>query len=314
MKVIWTPPLKSIPRFSPWTTIARTLSADGDERDDEVEAAPGDDVDPLPARDLPGGRAHEARRLRPLEPGEQAEHRAGRGDGGEERDDGADQQHQREALHLGGRDREQDQRGDRGDDVRVDDRAEALRVTGGDRGAHRAPGSRLLLDSLEDDDVRVGGDSDRQDQAGEARQRQHDAEEQDRAVHQGRVDREADDRDDAEEAVEDQQEDRDDEQADDRGVPGLAERVLAERGRDVGARDGLELHGQRAGLEHEREVVRLGLRTAMPVICGAAAGRVDPVAVLRVVDRRERVELVVEDDREALLDAEPLARAAPRRA
>ena len=89
---------------------------------------------------------------------------------------GADQQHQREALDAGRRDREQDQRGDRGDDVRVDDRAEALRVAVCDRGAHGLPGAHFFLDAFEDDDVRVGGDADREDQAGEARQRERDAE------------------------------------------------------------------------------------------------------------------------------------------
>ena len=71
-----------------------------------------------------------ARVLEPAEAGEQPEHRARRGDGGDQRDRGTDQQHQREALDARGRDREQDQRGDRRDDVRVDDRVEALRVTG----------------------------------------------------------------------------------------------------------------------------------------------------------------------------------------
>ncbi len=133
-----------------------------------------------------------------------------------------------------------------------------------------------------------------------------DAEEQDRAVHEGRVDREPDDRDDAEEAVEDEQEERDDDQAGDRSVARLAQRVLAEGGRDVGALDRDELDGQRAGLEHEREVARLLLRGEAADL-GAGAGRVDPVAVLVVVDRRVGVEQVVEDDREALLDAELLA-------
>ena len=77
---------------------------------------------------------------------------------------------------------------------------------------------------------------------------------------QRRVDREPEDRDDAEEAVEDEQEERDEDQADDRGVARLAERVLAERRGDVGALDRDELDGQRAGLEHEREVLRLLLR------------------------------------------------------
>ncbi len=58
--------------------------ADRDQRDDEVEAPAGDDVDPLPARDLARGRPHEARALRELEAGEEAEHRAGRRDGGEQ--------------------------------------------------------------------------------------------------------------------------------------------------------------------------------------------------------------------------------------
>ena len=44
------------------------------------------------------------------------------------------------------------------------------------------PDAHLFLDALEDDDVRVGRDTDRQDQAGEARQRQRDVEEQDRRV------------------------------------------------------------------------------------------------------------------------------------
>ena len=99
------------------------------------------------------------------------------------------------------------------------------------------PGAHLFLDAFEHDDVRVGRDADREDQAGEARQRQRHVEEQDRGVVEERVDREAEDRDEAEEAVEDEQEDRDDEQADERGVQRLVERALAERRRDLGLRE-----------------------------------------------------------------------------
>ena len=88
-------------------------------------------------------------------------------------------------------------------------------------------------------------------------------------------------------------------QAADRGVPGLLQRVLAERRRDVGALDRVELDRQRARLEDEREVLRLRQRRHAGDL-GAAAGRVDPARVLLVVDRRERVDLVVEHDREAL--------------
>ena len=153
----------------------------------------------------------------------------------------ADQQHQGEALHVRDRDQEEHERGDRGDDVRVEDRVEALAVAGRDRGAHGLPGAHLFLDAFEDDDVRVGRDADREDQAGEARQRQRHVEEQDRGVVEERVDREADHRDEAEEAVQDEQEDRDDERGRRaRRCHRLAERVLAERRRDVGALDLLE--------------------------------------------------------------------------
>ena len=119
------------------------------------------------------------------------------------------------------------------------------------------PGTRLFLDAFEDDDVRVGRDADRQDQAGEAGQRQRDAEEEDCAVHERGVDAEADHRDEAEEAVEEEQEERDDDQAADRGVLRLLQRVLAERRRDVGALERDEVDRQRAGLQDEREVLRL---------------------------------------------------------
>ena len=214
--------------------------ADHDDRsgDREPEVAAAHEVDLEPLRGLLALRAHEARVVEPAEAGEQAEHRARGGDGRDQRDHGADQEHQREALHLRGRDGEEDERRDRRDDVRVEDRAEALRVAGRDRGAHGLPGAHLFLDAFEDDDVRVGRDADRQDQAGEARQGQRDAEEQDRGVEEGRVDPEADHGDEAEEAVEEEQEERDDEEADDRRALRLRQRVLAERGRDVGALGG----------------------------------------------------------------------------
>ena len=125
----------------------------------------------------------------------------------------------------GDRDQEEHQRGDRGDDVRVEDRVEALAVAGRDRRAHGLPGAHLFLDAFEDDDVRVGRDADREDQAGEARQRQRDVEEEDRRVVEERVDREAEHRDEAEEAVEHEQEERDDHEADDRRVPRLRQRA-----------------------------------------------------------------------------------------
>ncbi len=120
---------------------------------------------------------------------------------------------------------------------------------------------------------------------------------EDRGVHEGRVDREPDDRDEAEEAVEEEQEERDEEEADPGRDLGLVQRVLPERRRDLGLRLGVELDGQRAGLQHEREVLGLVERDAGDL--GAVVAG-DPVRVLGEVDRRERLDLVVEDDREAL--------------
>ena len=115
---------------------------------------------------------------------------------------------------------------------------------------------------------------------GEARQRQRDVEEQDRRVHERGVDAEADHRDEAEEAVEEQQEEHDGDQAADRCVLRLLQRVLTERRRDVGALERDEVDRQGAGLQHEREVLRLA-DAADVVDLGAGAGRVDAVRVLR---------------------------------
>ena len=211
--------------------------ADREHQDDARHREPAvpqaDEVAPDPRRRLALG-AHQARVVEPAEAAEQPEDGARRRDRGQQRHQGSDQQHQREALHACGRDEEEDDGGDRGDDVRVDDRREALAVTRRDRGAHRLAGAVLLLHALEDDDVRVGGHPQRQDHPCEARQGQRDVEDQDRRVEEGGVDAEADHGDDAEHAVEDEQEERDDEEARDCGLPGLRERVRAERGRDCG--------------------------------------------------------------------------------
>ena len=183
-------------------------------------------------------------------------------------------------MHAARRDQEEDDRRDHRHDVRVDDRGEALAVAGRDRGPHGFARAHLLLDAFEDDDVRVGRDADREDQAGEARQRHRDVEDEDRPVEEDAVDGEADDRDDAEEAVDDQQEERDGDEAADAGDQRLAERVLAERGRDCVALDLRELDRQRAGLEDEREVLRLAgpsrgpsIWALPPAIPSASCGR-----------------------------------------
>jgi len=88
----------------------------------------------------------------------------GEDDRGEQRDDRAHPEGEGEALDASGRQHEEDEGGEQGDNVGVDDRRDATAVTGGDRGRHRSARAHLLLDPLEDDDVGVGRDPYRQDQ------------------------------------------------------------------------------------------------------------------------------------------------------
>ena len=236
---------------------------------------------------------------------EQRQEGARREHGREHRDRGTDQEHEGEAAHRRRRDAEQDERGDRRDDVGVDDRVEALRVAGLDRGLHAPARARLLLDAFEDDDVRVGGHPQRQHEAGEAGKRQGHVEEEDRGVEERGVDAEPEHCDEAEEAVEDEQEERHEEQADDRRRLRLVQRVLAERGRDRGLVEGDELDGQGAGLEHERQVLRLADVADAGDLGAVRAG--DPARILLPVDRRPRLDLAVEHDREVLIDLLALA-------
>ena len=92
----------------------------------------------------------------------------------------------------------------------------------------------------------------------------------------------------------------DDEEADDCGAPRLLQGVLAERRRDRRRLERRERDGQGAGLEHERQVLRLlQVADARDLRAVRAA---DPVRVLLPVDRRPRLDLAVEDDREVLGD------------
>ena len=111
---------------------------------------------------------------------------------GEQRDDDAEAEGEGEALDARGGDDEEDERDEERDDVRVDDRRQALAVARDDRGADRSPGPHLLLHAFEDDDVRVGGDAERQDQARDARQRQRDRDQLDQRVEVQRVDAQRD--------------------------------------------------------------------------------------------------------------------------
>ena len=155
---------------------------------------------------------------------------------------------------------------------------------------------RLFLDAFEDDDARVGRDPDREDHAREARQRLGDVEQQDDGVEERVVEREADDRDKAEEPVDEQQEERDNRKPDERRRDRLAQRVLPERCGDS-VRSICSNSTGRGAVCRTSGVLGLA-DVADPQDLGAAAR--DATGVVVPVDRRRRLDLAVEDDREAL--------------
>ena len=253
---ICVPPSKSIPRFSPLTMSAPTvITSTTPEIANQIFRLPMKSIcihGPLLA-----GRAHEPRAVEPRKPASSPSiARVAKTAVTIEMAVPTSSMSAKPFTPAVASD-EEDERRDRRDDVGVDDRVEALRVARRDRRAHGFARARLLFDAFEDDDVRVGRDADRQDHPREARQRHRHVEEQDHRVEEDGVDPEADHRDQAEEAVDEQQEERDERSGRRPPPQRLPQRVLAERGRDLRLRQRAEVHGQRAGLEDERDLLRL---------------------------------------------------------
>ena len=142
-------------------------------------------------------------------------------------------------------------------------------------------------------------------------QREGDVEEEDRRVEDRRVDDEPDDGDETEEAVEDEQEEGDGEQADERRDLRLFERVLPERRRDRRLVERTELDRERTRLQDERQVLRLA-HVGETRDLRAVRAR-DAARVLLEVDRRPRLDLAVEHDREVLEEVAVVALAAADR-
>ena len=166
-------------------------------------------------------------------------------------------------------------------------------------------GARLFSHAFEDDHVGVGRHADREDDSRDARQRQRDRDEHDHRVQQDRVDDQGERGDDAEEAVVGDQEEHHQDQADDPGDQALAQRLLAQRRRDLLLADHLQLDRQRARVDLLGQGVGLAL-AEVAVDLGAVVA-VDAGRVLVVVHRRVGDDPAVEDDREVLQLALELA-------
>ena len=200
-------------------------------------------------------------------------------------------------LTSGGREREEDERRDQRDHVRVDDRRDAAAVAGGDRAQHRFAAPRLLLDSLEDDDVGVGRHPDSQDQPRDPRQRQGDRDQLDQGEEDQPVDRQR---------RRPRRTRGSGSRRAGRGRPGSARRSRPSGpGRAPAARGSprpwswRSASGRPAGRRSGGSVAR-SWDSCMREAAGdlGAGAAVDPVGVVDEVDDRPRLDLLVEDDRE----------------
>ena len=167
-----------------------------------------------------------------------------------------------------------------------------------DGGTQRLALVDLLLHALEEDDVGVGRDADRDDQTGDARQGEvptdRVAEQDDQTVDEPRERQQADPGLEAERPVVHGDEEHDEEKAERSGQEARPERLPAEgRGDGLDLR-GLELDRQGAGVQHEGEILRLLLGEVAADVGGP---RVDPLVADDVGrDLRRRLHLGVEDD------------------
>ena len=219
---------------------------------------------------------------------------AGEIDRGEHRGDDADQQHDREAAHRAraeiGHDRGRDDVGD----VGVENGAERLAVAGLDRVDQPSPAADFLADSLVDQHVGVDRRADGQDEAGDARQGQRGVEQRHGREDQEAVHDQGDRRIDAEPSVGDEHEDDDAERPDEAGDHALVNRILAELGADGPLLDHVQFDRQLARGKRDREVVR-ALDREIAADLGASAQD-------RLIDVGRGQDLVIEDDRERLVD------------
>src|ERR1035437_7463220 len=221
-------------------------------------------------------------------------------DRGEDRGQEADDESDGEALDGPGAELEEEKGGHDRRHVGVDDRAPRALEAEVDGGLWRLAVVHLLADALEDEDVRIDGHADRQDEARDAGQRERRVDVGHRAEEDERVEDERQNRVRAREPVIENHREKDANHADDRGEDAFLDGVEAERRPHGAFLENDHLGRKRARTEHEREGVCL-LRGEVPL---------DDAAILDLaVDVRRGLDALVEHDREALVDV--LARDLP---
>ena len=178
-------------------------------------------------------------------------------------------------------------------DVGVEDGEQHAIEAGGDRLLHAFRGPQFFLDALENQHVRVDAHADRENEAGDARQRHRRAGIRHQAEQHDQVDRDRDERVEARELVIGQHEERHEQQAAGRRVHAGAHRVGAERRADGALFEIGQVRRQRARAQLQAQVLRFLVRE----VAGDAAFIVDAR-----LNHRRRLDAAVEDDAELAAD------------
>src|SRR5215216_991624 len=207
--------------------------------------------------DAPLRDAHQLCREVEAAPRDHAEERPGDHDGREHAQNHAYAEQDREPPHRAAGEREEDKGGYHGGDVAVQDSPEALLVSGPDGGTRRLAAPDLLLDPLEDHDVRVRGDAYREHDPRDAGERHGDRHRDDDPPQEERVDQERQVRDHPERPVDGHEEQEYEPEAHERREEPALERVCPERGTYGGDGEHLHVHRQGAGLQHDLQLLCL---------------------------------------------------------
>src|SRR5437870_10942092 len=176
-RLYWSPPAKSIPSRKPKTAIeiipGRMIASESRKyqlRRPTIFIA-------APLRRLGRRHAVERQPAGRLEAGNDLQELLGGDDGREHTDRHTDRERDREAFDQRGAKEVQDEAGNQRRDVGIADRRPGAVDAGFHRRPERAAGTQLFLDTFEDQHVGVDRHTDREDEAGETRECQRDAEE-----------------------------------------------------------------------------------------------------------------------------------------
>src|SRR3984885_4315790 len=225
----------------------------------------------------------------------------------EHRSDDAEHQHHGEAAHRTRAKRPQHPAGDRRGDVGVENGGVRPIESRGDRGARRYAVAQLLADALVDQDVRIHRHAYREHHRRDAGQGERGAEDGQQRGEQDHIDEQHEIRDHAEQFVVDRHEQERRGHAEHHGAHPLGDVVRAETRPDGALLDGRERRRQAAGAQQQRELAPLdGIHTRdLEVVAEYAAdcraiddflgGAVDldalRVLLARAVDEHHRHEM-----------------------